>query len=195
MNFPSAPSGPAWLGWALFAVSLVGWMVHLRLKTRTDMSQARKNDMETIRGHLELLRLSTDSSQAHIDAISRALSSDSEGRPSVAELTALQEGLRGPGLSIVSHLLSREKARAEMPRAIARLHEVQRRRLHIEEDIQAGLRVNSEELIAIRQELGRLSKDLSALIEEIAESPRVYVSEAPPASSRDGDLWIQMQSN
>jgi hypothetical protein len=194
---PSLPDGaPAGLGWSLFVLALIGWFVHLRLKARTDTSQARKNDLDVTRGHMELLKLSAESYQSQLNAIANALASDAQGQPSLEELERLRRReVTATGRSVLDHLLSRQKARAELPRVIGRLHEVQRRRLDIEQDIQAGLAVKDKDVRAIRADLTGISDSLSSLIQEIAESPRFFVSETPPEDANDGDLWIQPQSS
>jgi chromosome segregation ATPase len=192
VNLPELSGGPAWLGWLLFALAVGAWLINVRWKARTDASEARKNDVEAIRSLLDLLQDSANNYQKQLDTIARALSSDSAARPGASELARLEARPDVGSESVLRHLQSREKARAALPSVISHLEDVQRRRLDRERDIKAGLPVKHEELTAIRSDLDGLSSNLSDLVREIAESPRIYLSEVQPVDATEGDLWIAL---
>lgn len=189
---------PDWLAFPLLALT-IGWGFWERWqRTRAAAVALRTAKLGATKAALELLRDSLEDQQAHLEAIAAALGADSPARPDLATLDRIEKTAQAAGdvksKAIVRHLQSRERARAALPGVVAKLGNVQARRLTLEKELSAGLVVGDDDVSFIRKDVQDLSDQVAELVRQVAEPPRIYLSDAPPEDPAELDIWIPLHA-
>lgn len=186
MTLPDMPAGPAWLGWVLFAVTVIYQLVSGGIKIRSDNASAKLTELQATQLSLELLGSVVADQSAQLKAIAETLSADAQARPTEAQLAALGTH------PMVAHLRSRERARSELPGVVSQLEGIQERRVSLEKRISQRLPVADQDLKQLRDELHQNSSQVIELVQLIAESPSITLSSTPPEGGKDGDIWLDI---
>lgn len=191
VNLPQ--DAPAWAGWVLFAVTLVVLILREFIHARSSAAERAKTQAETLKMQLEGLRESAQGYVQELTAVADALSAERVGRPTLAQIEALEaEAVSGDDqkdLSLARHLKARETARSELPRIVGRLVAVKNREAELTRDLANGVRVPETDVGDLRGRLDAVVADLGKLVQDLAESPRVFIQPEEPAQGQDGDLW------
>lgn len=188
---------PAWLGWILFVVTALLWLLSSISKLRSESRVRAKSDTETLKLKLDMLRDQADSYREQLASMSEALQADAHGAPSDSQIEALASiGEAGvPSYaSMAKHLRARADARKRLPQVVERLSRVQERQVQLSREIRLGVAIEGDSVRALREELERVGGDVLRLIQELSDSPRIIVGEGPPLDGEgdEGDIYLQI---
>lgn len=194
MGPTTPPEAPGFLGWILFAVTALAWLISFVFKLRSESASTTKTTTETLKMNLDLLQDQASTYETQLRTISEALSADTEIIPSDEQIRAVARSLgseTSAGQGLAKHMQSRKDARVQLPLVIERLSRVQARRVEIARDLAGGVFVEHDDVKTIANDLRTVSSDIARLIREIAESPRIFVGSAPPTDGMaEGDLFV-----
>lgn len=194
VNLPQ--DAPTWAGWILFGIALAVLVLREFMHARSSAADRAKTQTETRKIQLDGLRESAEGYVKELSGVAEALSAEREGRPSIAQIEALEShAMRSADqkdLSLARHLKAREVARQELPRIVERLIAVKAREAQLTRDLAIGVRVPDRDVSNLRMSLDSVVADLGTLVQDLAESPRVFVQLQEPAEGQDGDLWFQI---
>ncbi|WP_447911690.1 hypothetical protein [Microbacterium phyllosphaerae] len=187
---------PLWGGWILFGVTGIMWLATSVGRVRSDSAQREKTKTEVLQMKLGMLQSRAADYGDQLKTIADVLQADAENAPSPAQIELVSQiGKEGNAVyaSMASHLQARARARKELPRVLARVARVQALQSDLSRSAAVGLKEQSSELAEVGAELEAVGGEVSNLIKEIAESPRVLVGSVPPDDAGDdGDIFLQI---
>lgn len=196
---PTLPDGASPLvGWALFAIVSIGWILREWQHQQTGNANRKKTEAETKKLLLDMLRVSAEDYVQQIEAMNEALAAEESSRPSSEELSALERIQVAPGIpsqaypSVAAHFRARERVRKELPGVLVALADVRKREAGLTRELALGVDVADSSIADLRQRVELAANQVQILVELIAKSPRIVVSESEPMGAIDGDLWIQL---
>lgn len=190
---------PLWGGWILFAVTGVMWLITGVTRIRSDSAQTTKARVEVIKMKLEMLQDRAAGYATQLRAITDVLQADADIAPSgpqIDALSAMGEEGNAAYASFAKHLRARARARADLPKVVTRLTAIQSAQVELSKSAGLGVVIDSADLTRLCQDLERVGAELSLLIREIAESPRILVGASLPTDpGNEGDIFLQIPND